>query len=138
MDRDPERALPLVLDLVRNSDSEQVRQDAIFVLAMSEAPEARQALAEMARDSDDSEVQINAIHILGTMDATDELQSLYASLQDRESRIAVIEALSIAGESTMLKQVLANETDPELRKAAIFGVAMEDNSRISQLARVYV
>ena len=135
MDRDPERALPLVLELVRNSDSEQVRQDAIFVLAMSEAPGARKALAEMARDSDDSEVQINAIHILGTMDATDELQSLYASLQDREARIAVIQALSIAGESTMLKQVLANETDPELRKAAIFGIAMEDNAESASLLK---
>ena len=133
MDRDPERALPLVLDLVRNSDSEQIRQDAIFVLAISDAPEARQALAGMARDSNDPEAQINAIHILGTMDATDELQSLYASLQDREARIAVIEALSIAGESTMLKQVLANETDPELRKAAIYGVAMEDNAESASL-----
>jgi HEAT repeat protein len=133
MDRDPERALPLVLDLVRNSNSEQVRQDAIFVLAISDAPEARQALADLARDSNDPEVQINAIHILGTMDATDELQSLYATLQDREARIAVIEALSIAGESTMLKQVLANETDPELRKAAIYGIAMEDNAESASL-----
>jgi tetratricopeptide (TPR) repeat protein len=133
MDRDPERALPLVLDLVRNSNSEQVRQDAIFVLAISDAPEARQALTEMARDSNDPEVQINAIHILGTMDATDELQSLYASLQDREARIAVIEALSIAGESTMLRQVLANETDPELRRAAIHGIAMEDNADSASL-----
>jgi len=133
MDRDPERALPLVLDLVQNSDSEQIRQDAIFVLAISEAPEARQALAGMARDSNDPEVQRNAIHILGTMDATDELQSLYATLQDHEARIAVIEALSIAGESTMLKQVLANETDPELRKAAIYGIAMEDNAESASL-----
>ena len=133
MDRDPERALPLVLDLVRNSDSEQIRQDAIFVLAISDAPQARQALAQMARDSNDPEVQIDAIHILGTMDATDELQSLYASLQDRDARIAVIEALSIAGESTMLKQVLANETDSELRKAAIYGIAMEDNPESASL-----
>jgi HEAT repeat protein len=133
MDRDPERALPLVLDLVRNSDSEQIRQDAIFVLAISDAPQARQALAQMARDSNDPEVQIDAIHILGTMDATDELQSLYASLQDRDARIAVIEALSIAGESTILKQVLANETDPELRKAAIYGIAMEDNPESASL-----
>jgi HEAT repeat protein len=117
---------------VQNSESEQIRQDAIFVLAISEAPEARKALAGMARDSNDPEVQIDAIHILGTMDATDELQSLYASLQDRDARIAVIEALSIAGESTMLKQVLANETDPELRKAAIFGT-MEDNPESASL-----
>ena len=33
----------------------------------------------------------------------------------------------------MLKQVLANETDPELRKAAIFGVAMEDNAESASL-----
>jgi len=133
MDRDPERALPLVLDLVRNSDSQKIRQDAIFVLAISDAPEARQALAQMARDSDGPEIQLNAIHILGTMDATDELQSLYATLQDRDPRIAVIEALSIAGESAMLKQVLANETDPELRRAAIYGIAMEDNSESASL-----
>ena len=133
MDRAPERALPLVLDLARNSDSKKIRQDAIFVLAVSDAPEARQALTEMARDSNDPEMQINAIHILGTMDATDELQSLYATLQDRDARIAVIEALSIAGESTMLKQVLAKETDPALRKSAIFGIAMEDNAESASL-----
>jgi HEAT repeat protein len=133
LDRDPERALPLLLDLVRNSDSEQVRQDAIFVLAVSDAPEAQQALAEMARDSNDPEIQLNAIHILGTMDATDELRSLYTTLKDRDTRIAVIEALSIAGESTMLKQVLASETDSELRRAAINGIAMEDNSEAAGL-----
>jgi len=133
MDRDPERALPLVLDLARNSDSEKVRQDAVFILAISDAPEARQALAEMARDSNDPETQINAIHILGTMDATEELQSLYASLQDRDTKIAVIEALSIAGESALLRQVLATETDQELRSAAIHGIAMEDNDESASL-----
>jgi HEAT repeat protein len=133
MDRAPERALPLVLDLVHNSESEKVRQDAIFVLAVSDAPEARQALTDMARDSNDPETQLNAIHLLGTMDATAELQSLYISLQDRDTKIAVIEALSIAGESTMLKQVLANETDSELRRAAIRGIAMEDNSESASL-----
>ncbi len=133
MDRAPERALPLVLDLVRNSESEKVRRDAIFVLAVSDAPEARQALADMARDSNNPETQRNAIHLLGTMDATAELQSLYTGLQDRDTKIAVIEALSIAGESTMLKQVLATETDSELRRAAIRGIAMEDSSESASL-----
>jgi len=133
MDRSPERALPLVMDLVRNSDSQQVRQDAIFVLAVSDAPEARQALAEMARDSNDPEIQRSAIGVLGTMEATAELQSLYATLQDPEAKVTVIHALSIAGESAMLKQVLASETDPELRRAAIHGIAMEDNAESADL-----
>jgi len=133
MDHDPERALPLVLDLARNAESAKVRQDALFVLAVNDAPEAREALLEIVRDSTDPEAQRNAIHILGTMEATAELQSLYSTVQDRESRIAIIHALSIAGDISMLKQVLANETDPELRRAAIHGIAMEDESEAAPL-----
>jgi HEAT repeat protein len=128
MERDPERALPLVLDMLQNAESEKVRQDALFVLAISEVPEARQALADAARESNDPELQLHAIHMLGTMDATEELQSLYSTLQNRASKIAVIEAFSIAGDNAMLKQILNSETDPELRKAAIYGIAMEDSS----------
>jgi tetratricopeptide (TPR) repeat protein len=128
MERDPQRALPLVLDLAHNAESQSVRQDALFVIGLSEAPEARQAMAEIARNSNDPESQMNAIHMLGTLDATQELQALYPTLQDRSARVAVLEAFSIAGDSAMLKEVLATETDPELRRAAIFGIAMEDNS----------
>jgi HEAT repeat protein len=87
----------------------------------------------MARDSNNPETQLEAIQILGTMDASEELQSLYATLQDRDTRVAVIEALSIAGESAKLKQVLASETDPELRKAAIYGIAMENDDESAEL-----
>jgi outer membrane protein assembly factor BamD (BamD/ComL family) len=133
MDRDPERALPLVLDLVQNSESQSVRQDALFVLVMSEEPAARQALGEVARNNSDPELQRTAIHMLGTMEATSELESIYATLQDREARVAVIEAFSIAGDSEKLKQVLATETDPELRKAAIYGIAMEDSNESADI-----
>jgi tetratricopeptide (TPR) repeat protein len=133
MDRDPDRALPLVLDLVQNSESQSVRQDALFVLVMSEEPAARQALSEIARNNSDPELQRTAIHMLGTMEATQELESIYATLQDREARVAVIEAFSMAGDSEKLKQVLATETDPELRRAAIYGIAMEDSSEAADI-----
>jgi len=61
------------------------------------------------------------------MEASSELQSLYGTVQDRETKVSIIEALSIAGQSEMLKQVLAEESDPELRRAAIYGIAMEDD-----------
>lgn len=136
MDRDPERALPLVLDLARNADSASVRQDALFVLAVNDAPEAKSALVEFARESGDPEAQRNAIHILGTMEASAELQSLYSTTQDRDTRIAIIEALSIAGESGMLKQVLSDESDPELRRAAIYGIAMEEDDEAAELLQM--
>ena len=136
MDRDPERAMPLVLDLARNADSASVRQDALFVLAVNDAPEAKSALIDFARNSDDPEAQRNAIHILGTMEASAELQSLYGTTQDRETRVAIIEALSIAGESGMLKQVLADESDPELRRAAIYGIALEEDDEAAELLQM--
>jgi len=136
MDRDPERAMPLVLDLARNAESAKVRQDALFVLAVNDAPEARGALLEFARNGKDPEMQRNAVHILGTMEASAELQELYGTVQDRETRVAIIESLSIAGDSVMLKQILAEESDPELRRAAIYGIAMEDDDGAAELLQI--
>lgn len=133
MDRDPDRALPLVLELMHSSNEENVREDALFILAVSEAPEARQALADFARDSTNPELQRNAIRMLGTMEASAELKAIYPTVKDPETRVAIIEAFSIAGDSAMLKQVLADESDPEVRQAAIYGIAMEDNEEAAEL-----
>jgi HEAT repeat protein len=66
------------------------------------------------------------------MDATSELQAPYPTLQDRETKVAAIEAFSIAGDSAMLRQVLSTETDPELRRACIYGIAMEDGEESAE------
>jgi hypothetical protein len=133
MDRDPDRALPMVLDLARNAESPSVRQDALFVLAVNDSPHAKEALMEIVRNSDDPEMQENAIHMLGTMDATEELQLLYGTLENRDAKVAVIHAFAIADDSSMLKQVLEQETDPELREAAIHGVAINGDEESMQL-----
>jgi HEAT repeat protein len=95
---------------------------------MSDHPAARQALAEAARNSDDPEMQIDAIHMLGTLDASAELQSLYPGLKSTEARVALIEALSMQGQTAMLIGYLESETNPDVRKAAINGLAMEGDS----------
>lgn len=125
MERDPDRALPMVLDLMRNAKSEQVRNDAMFVLGVSGQPQARQVLSEAAKDSDDPEMQIDAIHMLGTLDAGDELLSLYPDLKSIEARVAVVEALSIQGNTATLIRFIENEKDPEVRGSAIEGLAID-------------
>jgi len=125
MERDPERALPLVLDLVHSSDSPDIRRDALFVLGISEEPAALKALVEIAGESDDPELQMGAIHILGALDTTSELRSLYPTLNNRDTQVAAIEAFSIAGDIEMLTRILESETDPQLRSAALSGIAME-------------
>ncbi|MDX2428184.1 MAG: HEAT repeat domain-containing protein [Xanthomonadales bacterium] len=198
MDRDPERALPLVLDMLKSTGSENTRNDMLFMLGMSDDPRAQEAIAQIARDSKDPELQANAIHMLGIsssepsidlladlykesdsiqvkqaviqaymigdesgelveiltgllkteespemqmdiirtlglMDATDELKELYPTLKDNETKAAVLEAYFLAGDTQILRQVLETETDPALRKAAIHGIAMEDDEGAADL-----
>lgn len=188
MEANPERALPLVLDLLRGTESEDVRRDALFMLGMSDDEVAQRAIAQIAMDSKDPGLQAEAIqmlgfsesptslallqgiytgdadnrvkgavlqaymvsddatpllemlkkeqdpewqkqiiHTMGVMDATDELQALYPTFKDKAVKIAALEAFFIAGETGMLKEVLQTETDPELRKNAIMGIALEDD-----------
>jgi HEAT repeat protein len=198
MDRDPERALPLVMDMLRSTHSDSVRSDALFMLGMSDDPRAQEAIAQIARDSKNPELQADAIHMLGIssnqpsidllaslykesdsievkqaviqaymlgdesdellailadllktekspelqvdiirtlglMDATDELRALYPTLKNDETKAAVLEAYFLAGDTQILRQVLETETNPELRKAAIRGIAMEDDEGASVL-----
>jgi len=198
MDRDSERALPLVLDMLKTTESESVRNDTLFMLGMSDDPRAQEAIARIARDSKNPELQASAIHMLGIsdnepsielladlyresdsndvkraviqaymvgdesdelvailgelleteqntelqmdiirtlglMDATDELRKLYPTLKDSETKSAVLEAYFLAGDTQTLRQVLETETDPELRKTAIRGIAMEDDEGAADL-----
>ena len=187
MDRDPDRALPLVLELLDETKSEDVRRDALFMLGMSDDEAAQKAVAQIAMDSKDPRLQAEAIQmlgfadspssmallmelytedaddlvkeavlhaymvsddpaplvemlkkektpqwqkqiiqVLGVMDATEELEALYPTLTDKSVKVATLEAFFIAGDTGMLKQVLETETDPDLRKTAIQGIAMED------------
>lgn len=198
MDRDPEKALPLVLDMLKTTESESVRNDSLFMLGMSDDPRAQEAIAQIARDSKNPELQVSAIRMLGIsdnepsiallaelyresdnddvkraviqaymvgdeseelveilgelletekntelqmeiirtlglMEATDELRKLYPSLKDSETKSAVLEAYFLAGDSQTLRQILETETDPELRKTAIRGIAMEDDEGAAEL-----
>ena len=198
MDRDPDRALPLVLEMLQDSGSENVRNDTLFMLGMSDDPRAQQAIAKIARDSNSPELQADAIHMLGisasqpsidllaslyqesdsvqvkqavieaymiadesgelvdiltgllkiekdpdlqrdiihtlgVMDATDELQALYPTLVNHETKVAALEAFFMAGDTRTLRKVLDTETDPELRKTAIHGIAMEDGKEAAAL-----
>ena len=198
MDRDPERALPLVLDMLKSTGSESVRNDTLFMLGMSDDPRAQEAVAQIARDSKDPELQANAIHMLGIsanqpsidllaslyresdnievkqaviraymigdesgelveiltgllktekdaelqmeiirtlglMDATDELREIYPTLSSQETKAAALEAYFLAGDTQTLRRVLETETNPELRKTAIRGIAMEDDEDAAAL-----
>ena len=133
MDRDPERAMPLVLDMLKSTDSESVRNDSLFMLGMSDDPVAQEAIAQIARDSKDPELQANAIHMLGVSDnqpSIDLLADLYRESDNVEVKQAVIHAYMIGDESDELVEILTGllktEKSPELQKDIIRTLGLMD------------
>jgi len=129
MDSDPERALPLVLDTLRNTDSESVRNDALFVLGMSDDPAARQLIAEFARNSKDPDIQADAIYMLGaagTESSLALLEEMYAEAESQQVKEAVIHAHVAADEYGNLIRFLKTEQNPELQREIIYALGAMD------------
>ena len=122
MNADPARALPLIKQMLARSPTDTVRDRAMFVLAQSGSPEAREVLMQMARGSADVETQITAVRYLGLFGGNDSRQSLvdiYSSAQNVDVRKGVLTALMVAGAREQLAAIARTETAPELRREAI-------------------
>jgi len=133
MDRDPERAMPLVLDMLESTDSESVRNDALFMLGMSDDARAQQEIARIARDSDDPELQANAIHMLGisaNAPSIELLADLYHGSDSDDVKRAVIQAYMVADESGELVEILVGllktEENSELKMEIIRTLGLMD------------
>jgi len=129
MDSDPERALPLVLETLQNTESESVRKDALFVLGMSDDPAARQLIAEFARDSKNPDIQADAIYMLGaagTETSLAQLEEMYTESASKQVKEAVIHAHVAADEYGNLIRFLKIEKDPELQREIIYALGVMD------------
>ena len=142
MDRDPERALPLVLDTLKSSGSESVRSDTLFMLGMSDDPRAQQAIVQIARDSNNPELQVDAIHMLGISDSqasAELLAGLYTDSASVEVKRAVIEAYIIGDESEAMTDTLVDmlktEKNPELQTEIIHALGVMDATE--EMASLY-
>ncbi len=122
MNADPARALPLIKQMLARSPTQTVRDRAMFVLAQSGSPEAREVLMQMARGDADVETQATAVRYLGLFGGKDSQQSLvdiYSATQNAQTRKAVLTALMVAGAREQLATIARTETEPELRREAI-------------------
>lgn len=142
MDRNSDRAIPLVLDMLNSTDSESVRNDALFMLGMSDDPRAQEAIAGIARESKDPELQANAIHMLGisgNQPSIDLLENLYQESDSSDVKHAVIQAYMIGDESGELVEILTGlletEKDTELQMEIIRTLGLMDAT--DELRRIY-
>jgi HEAT repeat protein len=127
MSSDPQRALPLLKKLVEGPYSRRVKEQALFVLSQSDAPEAAQLIASIARGTAHAELQSDAIKYLGISGQRNLklLGEVYQSTANAEVKKEILRAYMIAGAKQPIYVAAKSEKDPKLRKEAIrqLGVA---------------
>jgi tetratricopeptide (TPR) repeat protein len=121
MQSDPDRALPLLENLLKGNQPPRVKKRVVYVLAASESPKAQQLLQQVAKGQSNPDVQLAAIQYLGGRRndpaKAQILMDIYNSSSDANIKRAILNSLS--GDHSRILQLLRNEKNPELRVYAI-------------------
>jgi hypothetical protein len=135
---DPAKAVPLLVSMMHNTECVKLRSQALFVLAQSNSPEARDAITKMARgEGVNPLVQERAIQALGMYRADsgrEVLGQIYSSSTDPDVKKAILRALMMSGDKARIFAAAKSEKDPDLRGEAIRQLGMmNDRDDIWQL-----
>jgi HEAT repeat protein len=118
---DPDRAIPLLENVLKASNTLQLKKRALFVLAQNDRPAAHQILVNYAKGSGNPDLQIEAIRYLSArkqQTTAAELQDIYNSTQDIDVRRAVLDGFANSGNKVALVRV-AGDPSPEMRRIAL-------------------
>jgi HEAT repeat protein len=127
MQSDPDKAFPILQKLVRNSNSPNIQEKALFVLTQSSSPDAHKLLSDIARGSSNPDLQLKAIRYLGMMgndDGRKQLESIYKSSSDDRVKHAILQGFMVSGSRDLLLNVAKTEKNPDLRRDAIRQLAI--------------
>jgi len=122
MESAPDRALPMIEQLLAGTNSTKVKERALFVLSQSDSAKARELLAATAKGAGNPDLQRRAISFLGMMggqDARQMLADIYKAASDVAVKRAVLQSFMVAGERARLLAVAKSEPSPELRGVAV-------------------
>jgi hypothetical protein len=140
MRSDPDRAFPLLENLLKSAQSPRLKKNAVFVLAQSESPKAAQLLEQVARGQGNPDLQLTAIRYLGerrrTSNGPQILMEIYNASSDAAIKRAVISALSGNRDKDRLLQIARSEKDQSLRITAIRSLASTNNAQ-AELWQLY-
>ncbi len=122
MNSDPERALPLLEKVLQGSGSPKEKDRALFVIAQSGSPKARDILLRVARGQSNPELQRKAIQSVGLYGGDESrkaLADIYRSAQDASVKRAILQSYMLSGSRELLLSVAKTEKDDDLRRDAI-------------------
>ena len=118
---DPDRAIPLLENVLKASNPLQLKKRALFVLAQNDRPAAHQILVNYAKGSGNPDLQIEAIRYLSArkqQTTANELQDIYNSTQDIDVRRAVLDGFANSGNKVALVR-FASDPSVDTRRIAL-------------------
>ncbi len=121
---DPDRAMPILENILKGAQPPRLKERALFVLVQTSAPRAQQFLEQMARGNVNPDLQLKAIQYLGmagnNSSSGQVLSEVYTASSDREVKRAVINALAMQERNVkVLVDLARKEHDPELKRAIV-------------------
>ena len=137
MQSDPERAVPMVEQLLAGNSSIKVKSNALFVLSQSRSARARDIITNVAKGGANPDLQLRAVRYLGAMGGVDNrqiLEDVYRSTNDISVKRAVIRSMVPAGDRARLLSIAKSESAPELRSEAVGQLgALRATTELSEL-----
>jgi tetratricopeptide (TPR) repeat protein len=100
MMRDPDRAIPMIEQLLTSSASPKLKERGLFVLAQSASPRAKTVLAEVAKGKGNPDLQLKALDYLGAFGGGPDvplLVDVYRTTSDVDVKKRVIRSLAMTG-----------------------------------------
>lgn len=122
MNSDPERAVPILENILKTSKEPKLKDKALFVLSQSSSNQAYDILSRVARNNADPDLQRRAVRYLGIMGGDRNrklLADLYTSSPDIDIKKSILKAYMIAGDRSHLFSLAKGEPNAELRGDAI-------------------
>ncbi len=140
MNADPERAVPLIENILKGSSPPNVKRNALFVLTQSRSPRAQQLLSDYAKGGGNPDLQLQAIRYLGqsgSKDSQQQLGSIYGTVSDARVKGTIIDSLSNTRAWDSLLNIAKTEKDADLRNRAIRTLANNRNAPLDGLLEMY-
>jgi hypothetical protein len=121
---DPERAAPLLENLLKSSQPPKIKRNALYVLAQMNSPRAQQLMEQVARGQANPDLQILAIRYYGEKqrrqgNAPQVLADIYGGTSDVAVKRAILNAFESARDKDRLLQIAKTEKSNDLRLEAI-------------------
>jgi TolA-binding protein len=140
MHADPERAIPLIENILKGSSPPAMKRNALFVLTQSRSPRAQQVLNDFAKGGGNPDLQLQAIRYLGqtgSRDSQQQLGSIYGTVTDARVKGTIIDSLSNTRAWDSLLNIAKTEKDPTLRNQAIRSLANNRAAPLDGLLEMY-